>query len=115
MQPVVVPPPRSSQTRSVLARFLVRFSGYGILTDVTRLTTLRTSSRSAADAGGQEMPCSRTASTKSVDFWSIGNAFPGRAHSFVTELRAQGRHLDCCHEPPNAEPTPSSPFHPLPL
>src|SRR5258708_39719912 len=88
-QPVVVPP-RSSQTRSVFARFLVRLSGYGILTDVTRLTTLRTSSRSAADAGGQEMPCSRTASTKSVDLWSIGNAFPGRAHSLVTELRPRG-------------------------
>src|SRR5215831_18973706 len=50
MHPVVAPS-RSSHTRSVLARFLVRFSGNGILTEVTRFMTLRTSSRSAALAG----------------------------------------------------------------
>src|SRR5436190_18281012 len=47
MQPVVAPS-RSNHTRSVFARFLVRFSGNGIFTDVTRLMALRTSSRSAA-------------------------------------------------------------------
>src|SRR5262245_14796421 len=50
MHPVVAPS-RSSHTRSVLARFLVRLSGNGILTEVTRFMTLRTSSRSAAFAG----------------------------------------------------------------
>jgi hypothetical protein len=47
MHPVVAPS-RSSQTRSVLARFLDRLSGNGIFTEVTRLIALRTSSRSAA-------------------------------------------------------------------
>src|SRR5215468_9534587 len=54
MHPVVVPS-RSSHTRSVLARFLVRFSGNGILTEVTRFMTFRTSSRSAAFAGDRRV------------------------------------------------------------
>src|SRR5712664_1417595 len=77
MQPVVVPP-RSSQTRSVFARFLVRVSGYGIFTDVTRLMTLRTSSRSAAETGIHAVPNSRIASVRCADLGSIGNTFPNR-------------------------------------
>src|SRR5215467_10888633 len=75
MQPVVVPP-RSSQTRSVLARLLVRVSGYGIFTDVTRLMTLRTSSRSAAETGIHAAPNGRIISIRYAGFWSIGNSFP---------------------------------------
>src|SRR5262249_57796208 len=74
MQPVVVPP-RSSQTRSVFALFLVRLSGYGIFTDVTRLMTLRTSSRSAAETGMHATPDSRIASVRHAGFWSIWTAF----------------------------------------
>src|SRR5437899_7181498 len=74
MQPVVVPP-RSSQTRSVLARFLVRVSGYGIFTEVTRLMTLRTSSRSAAETGMLAVPNSTIASIRYAGLWSMGIPF----------------------------------------
>src|SRR5262245_6640063 len=60
MQPVVAPS-RSSQTRSVFARFRGRFSGNGIFTEVMRLIALRTSSRSAAFAPTHEIHSTRPA------------------------------------------------------
>src|ERR1700730_17350656 len=78
MHPVVAPS-RSSQTRSVFARFLVRVSGYGILTDVTRLMTLRTSSRSAALAGVSTTPSSRLAMRRGLVGGSIWENPPGEA------------------------------------
>src|ERR1700719_36245 len=69
MHPVVAPS-RSSQTRSVLARFLERVSGNGIFTDVMRLMALRTSSRSAAPAGVNATPSNRLA-RRSLIGWNM--------------------------------------------
>src|SRR6185503_16220771 len=70
MHPVVAPS-RSSHTRSVLARFLARFSGYGIFTDVTRLMALRTSSRSAAVEDAAATQASRLARKTDLAGWNI--------------------------------------------
>src|SRR5262249_2806334 len=70
MHPVVAPS-RSSQTRSVFARFLDRVSGNGILPDVMRLMALRTSSRSAARAGATTRADSRIARRTGLADWNI--------------------------------------------
>src|SRR5882672_292502 len=80
MHPVVAPS-RSSQTRSVLARFLDRPSGNGIFTEVTRLMALRTSSRSAATAEVNATPSNRLATRRDLNGWnmwvkpSVGKSF----------------------------------------
>src|SRR5260370_12616243 len=72
---------RSSQTRSVLARFLDRPSGNGIFTEVTRLMALRTSSRSAATAEVNATPSNRLATRRDLNGWnmwvkpSVGKSF----------------------------------------
>src|SRR5258708_30531478 len=77
----VVAPSRSSQTRSVLARFLDRPSGNGIFTEVTRLMALRTSSRSAATAEVNATPSNRLATRRDLNGWnmwvkpSVGKSF----------------------------------------
>src|SRR6185503_8469219 len=83
MHPVVAPS-RSSHTRSVLARFLARFSGYGIFTDVTRLMALRTSSRSAAVEETAGTQASRLARKTDLAGWNIWKNPP-------VETRARGR------------------------
>src|SRR5712671_395392 len=70
MHPVVAPS-RSSQTRSVLARFLDRPSGNGIFTEVTRLMALRTSSRSAATAEVNPTPSNRLATRRDLNGWNM--------------------------------------------
>src|SRR5258705_6296634 len=70
MHPVVAPS-RSSQTRSVLARFLDRPSGNGIFTEVTRLMALRTSSRSAATAEVNATPSNRLATRRDLNGWNM--------------------------------------------
>src|SRR5258707_11719461 len=80
MHPVVAPS-RSSQTRSVLARFLGRPSGNGIFTEVTRLMALRTSSRSAATVEVNATPSNRLATRRDLNGWnmwvkpSVGKSF----------------------------------------
>src|SRR5882757_7871034 len=80
MHPVVAPS-RSSQTRSVLARFLDRLSGNGIFTEVTRLMALRTSSRSAATVEVNATPSNRLATRRDLNGWnmwvkpSVGKSF----------------------------------------
>src|SRR5215475_6933234 len=70
MHPVVAPS-RSSQTRSVLARFLDRFSGNGIFTEVTRLMALRTSSRSAATVEVNATPSNRLVRRADLNGWNM--------------------------------------------
>src|SRR5260370_11655432 len=70
MQPVVAPS-RSSQTRSVFARFLDRPSGNGIFTEVTRLMALRTSSRSAATVEVNATPSNRLATRRDLNGWNM--------------------------------------------
>src|SRR5262245_41560147 len=89
MQPVVAPS-RSSHTRSVLARFLGRFSGKGIFTDVTRLIALRTSSRSAAGLGVAARARSRMAGTTDLACWSICE-IPPRTPDFFRRVGARSQ------------------------
>src|SRR5580693_1768498 len=76
MQPVVAPS-RSNHTRSVFARFRCKFSGNGILTDVTRLMALRTSSRSAALAQVSAAATSRHARRRDLIGWNIWETSKG--------------------------------------
>src|SRR6266481_3225234 len=94
MHPVVAPS-RSSQTRSVLARFLDRPSENGIFTEVTRLMALRTSSRSAATAEVNATPSNRLATRRDLNGWnmwvkpSVGKSFQrsgGPQVSLFTEV-----------------------------
>ena len=72
---------RSSHTRSVLARFLERFSGYGIFTDVIRLMALRTSSRSAALAGVSTRPSRTMLRRRDLSDWNIWENLPREPQS----------------------------------
>src|SRR5258708_36071670 len=95
MHPVVAPS-RSSQTRSVLARFLERVSGNGIFTDVMRLMALRTSSRSAATVDVNATPSNRLATRRDLHGWnmwvkpSVGKSSKGAAGP---NERQSARHL----------------------
>src|SRR6202035_2252342 len=115
MQPVVAPS-RSSHTRSVRARLRSKFSGNGILTDVTRLMALRTSSRSAALAQVSAAATSRHARGRDLtrrrdligwDIWETSEsagvrrgdrgsyvlccALPGADPKLELSTRAEGR------------------------
>src|SRR6202030_1330990 len=91
MHPVVAPS-RSSQTRSVFARFLERVSGNGIFTDVMRLMALRTSSRSAATVDVNATPSNRLATRRDLNGWnmsvkpSVGKSFQRSGGSPVSLL-----------------------------
>src|SRR5262245_3361935 len=80
-------PSRSSHTRSVLARFRARFSGYGIFTDVTRLMALRTSSRSAACDEAAPTPSSKVAKRKGLAGWNIWENPPEETTALTDERK----------------------------
>src|SRR6266480_6667901 len=121
MQPVVAPS-RSNHTRSVLARFLVRFSGNGIFTDVTRLMALRTSSRSAALMEVGATARSKHARRRGLIGWNIwenlrksrstqrrpGIVFPLARGRVQVELptAAEVRHGEKMSDAPRGEPLP---------